>query len=83
MAFSVGEEELAGLDAKPLVGHLAAWNYFMSIDNPLNKQWIKRWHTFIKKSEAYIQRSYGGRRSSASACGLKRLKRPARQIQRL
>jgi urea transport system substrate-binding protein len=48
MAFSVGEEELAGLDARPLVGHLAAWNYFMSIDSPLNKEWIKRWHTFIK-----------------------------------
>ena len=48
MAFSVGEEELAGLDAKPLVGHLAAWNYFMSIDNPRNKEWIKRWHAFIK-----------------------------------
>src|ERR1700727_2809495 len=51
MAFSVGEEELAGLDAKPLVGHLAAWNYFMSIDNPTNKEWIKRWHTFIKNDK--------------------------------
>jgi urea transport system substrate-binding protein len=34
VAFSVGEEELAGIDTKPLVGHLAAWNYFMSIDTP-------------------------------------------------
>ncbi len=51
MAFSVGEEELAGLDAKPLVGHLAAWNYFMSIDNPSNKEWIKKWHTFIKNQK--------------------------------
>ena len=48
VAFSVGEEELSGLDAKPLVGHLAAWNYFMSIDKPLNKEWIKKWHAFTK-----------------------------------
>ena len=38
VAFSVGEEELRGIDTKPLVGHLAAWNYFMSIDNPTNKR---------------------------------------------
>jgi urea transport system substrate-binding protein len=48
VAFSVGEEELSGLDAKPLVGHLAAWNYFMSIDTPANKEWIKKWHAFTK-----------------------------------
>ncbi|HTP40269.1 MAG TPA: urea ABC transporter substrate-binding protein [Steroidobacteraceae bacterium] len=48
VAFSVGEEELAGLDAKPLVGHLAAWNYFMTIDTPANKQWIAKWHAFTK-----------------------------------
>ncbi|MDP8983766.1 MAG: urea ABC transporter substrate-binding protein [Pseudomonadota bacterium] len=47
-AFSVGEEELSGLDAKPLVGHLAAWNYFMSINSPLNKEWIAKWHAFTK-----------------------------------
>ena len=46
MAFSVGEEELAGLDAKPLVGHLAAWNYFESIKTPANKAFIKAWHAF-------------------------------------
>src|SRR5579859_5963686 len=51
VAFSVGEEELAGLDTKPLVGHLAAWNYFMSIDTPANKEWIKKWHTFIKSDK--------------------------------
>jgi len=49
VAFSVGEEELAGLDAKPLVGHLAAWNYFMSIDTPENKAFIAKWREFIKK----------------------------------
>ncbi|MGZ8411052.1 MAG: urea ABC transporter substrate-binding protein [Hyphomicrobium sp.] len=48
VAFSVGEEELAGLDTKPLVGHLAAWNYFMSVDTPENKELIGNWHTFIK-----------------------------------
>jgi urea transport system substrate-binding protein len=49
MAFSVGEEELAGLDTKPLVGHLAAWNYFESVKNPANTKFIKEWHDFTKK----------------------------------
>jgi urea transport system substrate-binding protein len=48
VAFSVGEEELAGLDTKPLVGHLAAWNYFESIKTPANEAFIKTWHDFIK-----------------------------------
>src|SRR5258706_14070021 len=48
VAFSVGEEELSGIDTKPLVGHLAAWNYFESIKTPANEQFIKTWHTFIK-----------------------------------
>src|SRR5277367_5259568 len=48
VAFSVGEEELSGLDTKPLVGQLAAWNYFMSINSPANKEWIAKWHPFIK-----------------------------------
>lgn len=48
VAFSVGEEELSGLDAKPLVGHLAAWNYFESVSTPANKAFIDQWHTFIK-----------------------------------
>jgi urea transport system substrate-binding protein len=48
MAFSVGEEELSGIDTKPLVGHLAAWNYFMSVETPENEAFIKRWHAFIK-----------------------------------
>ena len=48
VAFSVGEEELAGLDTKPLVGHLAAWNYFQSIDTPANKEFIAKWKSFIK-----------------------------------
>ena len=48
VAFSVGEEELAGLDTKPLLGHLAAWNYFQSIKTPANDAFIKTWHEFTK-----------------------------------
>jgi len=48
VAFSVGEEELSGLDTKPLVGHLAAWNYFESIKNPGNDAFIKQWKAFTK-----------------------------------
>src|ERR1700729_2405718 len=51
VAFSVGEEELAGLDTKPLVGHLAAWNYFESIKTPANAAFIKDWHAFIKNDK--------------------------------
>jgi urea transport system substrate-binding protein len=43
----VGEEELSGITTQPLVGHLAAWNYFMSMDNDANAQFIKSWHKFI------------------------------------
>lgn len=46
MAFSVGEEELRGIDAKPLVGHLAAWNYFESVKNPTNLQFIKSYKQY-------------------------------------
>ncbi|HLQ19094.1 MAG TPA: urea ABC transporter substrate-binding protein [Tabrizicola sp.] len=48
VAFSVGEEELSGLDTSNLVGHLAAWNYFMSADTPENKTFIEAWKAFIK-----------------------------------
>jgi len=50
VAFSVGEEELRGVDTKPLVGHLAAWNYFMSIKNPTNAAFIKEWSDYAKKN---------------------------------
>src|SRR5580765_988038 len=51
VAFSVGEEELRGVDTKPLVGHLAAWNYFESIKNPTNAAFIKEWTEYaIKKN---------------------------------
>ena len=48
VAFSVGEEELRGVDTKPLVGHLAAWNYFQSIKNPTNDEFIKKWSAYAK-----------------------------------
>lgn len=51
VAFSVGEEELRGVDAKPLVGHLAAWNYFMSIKNPTNAKFIKMYQGWAKKQK--------------------------------
>ena len=48
VAFSVGEEELSGIDTGPLVGHLAAWNYFQSVYNDANDAFIEQWHGFTK-----------------------------------
>ena len=48
VAFSVGEEELSGLDTKPLVGHLAAWNYFQSVESDINEEFIANWKSYIK-----------------------------------
>ncbi|MGY3371580.1 urea transport system substrate-binding protein [Bradyrhizobium sp. GM2.4] len=62
VAFSVGEEELAGIDTKPLLGHLAAWNYFQSIKSPENEKFIKAWADLHQESEARDQRSDGSAR---------------------
>ncbi len=62
VAFSVGEEELAGIDTKPLLGHLAAWNYFQSIETPANKAEIKRVAGLHQESEAHLQRPDGSAR---------------------
>ncbi len=51
VAFSVGEEELSGIDAAPLVGHLAAWNYFMSVKSAENTAFIKKWQAFTKNAK--------------------------------
>jgi urea transport system substrate-binding protein len=51
VAFSVGEEELSGVDTKPLVGHLAAWNYFQSVSSPVNRPFIAQWHAYTKNSK--------------------------------
>ena len=48
VAFSVGEEELSGFDTAPLVGHLAAWNYFQSAESEANDEFIAKWKSFIK-----------------------------------
>lgn len=50
MSFSVAEDELRGLDTKPLVGHLAAWNYFQSVSTPENKELVKKFKDFAKKN---------------------------------
>jgi urea transport system substrate-binding protein len=46
MAFSIGERELLGVDPKPLVGHLAAWNYFQAVNSKENEAFIKMWADF-------------------------------------
>jgi len=51
VAFSVGEEELRGVDTKPLVGHLAAWNYFMSLKNPQNEKFVKMYKDWAVKNK--------------------------------
>jgi urea transport system substrate-binding protein len=51
VAFSVGEEELRGVDTKPLVGHLAAWNYFQSVKAPENDAFIKKWKAYAAKAK--------------------------------
>jgi urea transport system substrate-binding protein len=51
LAFSVGEEELSGIDTKPLVGHLAAWNYFMSVEHKTNDEFIKKWKAYINNDK--------------------------------
>jgi urea transport system substrate-binding protein len=52
IAFSVGEEELAGIDTKPLIGHLAAWSYFESVKTPENKAFIAKWHAYTKNPKS-------------------------------
>ncbi|WP_090723848.1 urea ABC transporter substrate-binding protein [Neptunomonas qingdaonensis] len=51
VAFSVGEEELSGIDTGPLVGHLAAWNYFMSVDSEANDEFIEAWQKHVKNED--------------------------------
>ncbi len=50
MSYSFAEVELQTLDVKPLVGHLASWNYFMSLKNPENLKWVKAWKEWAKKA---------------------------------
>ena len=49
MAFSVSEDELRAMDVPPLVGHLAAWNYFQSIKTKENIQFVRTFKTYCKE----------------------------------
>ena len=66
VAFSVGEEELRGVDTKPLVGHLAAWNYFMSLKNPTNAAFIKEWAEYAKEEHPRPQGQAADQRPDGS-----------------
>ena len=71
VAFSVGEEELAGIDTKPLVGHLAAWNYFESIKSPANQKFINSPMAGLQyqQAEAHHQRPDGSHLYRLQSCG--------------
>ena len=74
VAFSVGEEELSGVDTAPLVGHLAAWNYFMSAESEVNDDFIESWHGFIGNEERVTMTQWRPL-ILASRCGQKPLKK--------
>ena len=69
VAFSVGEEELAGVDTKNLIGHLAAWNYFQSVKSKANDEFIAKWKALHEEPEARHQRSDGGARDRLQHVG--------------
>ena len=69
VAFSVGEEELAGLDTKPLVGHLAAWNYFQSVDDRRTTRRSSTPGTSSPRTRSAPPTTRWRRTSSASTCG--------------
>ena len=50
IAFSVAEDELRAMDTAKLVGHLAAWNYFQSIDTPENKAFVEAFKAYCEKN---------------------------------
>ena len=70
----------AGIDTKPLVGHLAAWNYFKSVKNPANEAFIKKWHDLHQEPEARDQRSDGSALHRLQHVDRRRSRRPARPI---
>ena len=83
VAFSVGEEELRGVDTKPLVGHLAAWNYFQSIKNPANDAFIAKWAAMLRlralraTKTSHSPTTQWRQRTLVSTCGSRQLKRPS------
>ena len=80
VAFSVGEEELAGIDTKPLVGHLAAWNYFQSVEGPDQRRRSSRTGRPSPRTRSASPTIRWKPTSSASTCGSRRWRRPARPI---
>ena len=78
MAFSVAEDELRAMDVQPLVGHLAAWNYFQSIDTPENKVFVKAFKKYCadnnlpggmdRVTDDPIEAAYFGVKGWAMAC---------------
>ncbi len=80
IAFSVGEEELAGVDTKPLVGHLAAWSYFQSVDTPENKAFIAKWRAYTKNPKRVTNRPHGIGLYPCFICGCRRYSRLARRM---
>jgi len=69
VAFSSAKKSFAGLDTKPLLGHLAAWNYFQSIKSPINDGFIKNWQTFNEEPQEGHQTIRWKLTSSASHVG--------------
>ena len=43
MSVSIAEDEIRGIGAENLVGHYAAWNYFMSMKTPENTTFVKNY----------------------------------------
>jgi urea transport system substrate-binding protein len=78
MAFSVAEDELRAMDVPPLVGHLAAWNYFQSIDTPENRKFVQDFKAYCQKNnlpggasrvtDDPIEAAYFGVKAWAKAC---------------
>ena len=71
MAFSVGEEELRGIDTSALVGHLTTWNYFMSIESKENKEFVKSWKSWVKVKNTWWRKRVTSDPMEATYVGIK------------
>ncbi|BBX07448.1 urea ABC transporter substrate-binding protein [Mycolicibacterium aichiense] len=41
VSVSIAEEEVQGIGAQNIAGQLTAWNYYQTLDNPVNKAFVK------------------------------------------
>lgn len=58
VSFSLSEDEFRSLPTRDLVGHLGCWTYFMSLDTPANKKFVKDFMTWLKDTKVEgIERS--------------------------